>query len=284
MRRIESADAPRRLAEAPASLPGHLHVFEPDESCAELEQSGAHGAAVESLLEELRCVERFVEAGVDAPTRIMFDGPPGTGKTLTARWLGWRLRVRVVLTDISSTVASHLGETSKNLAEFFRAAASAKAILFLDEVDALCVRRDRVADGSAGAELARATSTLLQQLDWLPTENIVIAATNFADLVDPALARRLPTRITFALPDRAARLRMVQRWLARAPVPAEVLERLADESEGRSGSDLRAAAMACARRAIMASPAPPKTTQKKQNGISYHEGAQGVLGVLEGLS
>lgn len=282
MKRLAPATAaPQRLA-PPPNLPGHVHLFEPDEDLeAELVLSGPHGAAVETVLAELRHVERFLEAGIDAPTRILFDGPSGTGKTLTARWLGWKLKTRVLVLDISATVGKHLGETSAAFGEAFEAADRVGAMLFLDEADAICARRDDSGESSAAAEMARATSTLLQQLDWLAPDRIVIAATNFRERIDPALARRLPTQVTFALPDRDARLRMVQRWLERAPVPLEVVERLADESEGLSGSDLRAAAMAAGRRAVMAAPPAPK---KKDNGITLRDGAQGVLGVLEGLS
>jgi len=104
--------APQRLAPSP-NLQGHLHLFEPDEDLSEdLILNGPQGAAVETLLAELRCVDRFLDADIDAPTRILFDGPSGTGKTLTARWLGWKLKARVLVLDISATVGSHLGETS----------------------------------------------------------------------------------------------------------------------------------------------------------------------------
>lgn len=275
------AAAPQRPAPAP-QLPGHVQLFEPTEDLSEaLVLSGPHGAAVETLLAELRHVDRFLAAGIDAPTRVLFEGPSGTGKTLTVRWLGWKLRARVLVTDISATVGSHLGETCKALGAAFDAAVKLQAILFLDETDAICARRDGGGDDGASLEMARATLSLLQRLDWLPPERVVVAATNYRDLIDPALSRRLPTQVRFELPDRDARARMIRRWLARATVPPETLERLADETEGLSGSDVRAAAMALGRRAVMAAPqaAPPK----KEPWVSPREGAQQVLGVLEAL-
>lgn len=258
-----------------------IQWFTADEDPGELVLTGRTGEAFHQLAEELRHVDRFVRAKIDPPTRLLFSGPTGTGKTLSARWLGCRLRLPVAVTDISATLSSYVNGTAKALGEAFGAARSVRCILFLDEIDGLCVKRGG-GSGEGSLELARATTALLQQLDWLDRARIVIAATNFADLLDSALRRRFTTELVFELPNLEARRRMVGHWLADAAVPEGVLDQLAESTEGLGGAELRSAAMALARRAIMAGPAARIVEiepVRERRDVLLH-GAQQVLRAL----
>jgi ATP-dependent 26S proteasome regulatory subunit len=276
-------NAARSLAAAPS--PGALRLFQPDEDISEdLILSGELKGQVDQLARELRYTQRFIQAGVDPPTRVLFSGPSGTGKTLAARWLAFRMKAPLAVTDVSAVVGSHLGETANNLRQCFEAATAAKAFLFLDEIDSICARRGSLSGSSGAEELERATTTLFQQLDWLKPDRVVIAATNFPDELDDALRRRLTTEIAFSLPDRDARRSMLERWLGRSPLCSEQLDALADGSEGLSGAQLRAKAMAQARRAIMAMPEERKRPQEKG---APHEGVkrgQEILRLLDSMS
>lgn len=255
---------------------------EPKDFAEELVLSGRLELEIATLARELRYVDRFLRAKVDAPTRILFGGPSGTGKTLAAKWLGYTLQLPVAIVDVSATVSKWVGETAKNVAEAFRLATSTSAILFLDEIDAVCaVRAD--SDSGASKELARATTTTLQQLDWLGPKQLVIAATNFPDDLDSALARRFNTHVTFELPDAGARRRMLASWLSCVRVGADTLDRLTDEGDGMSGAQLRSLAMAHARRLIMREiddepPPPPPPPPRPQSAF-----AQEMLQHLESL-
>lgn len=228
-----------------------LEWFEPTDLSGQLVLDGAAGAAMERLFAELQQAHRLFAAGIDAPTRVLFSGPSGTGKTLAARWLGGRLGIPVAVARLSSVVSSHLGETGANLAKAFDAVSLLPAVLFLDEIDAICARR-----GGSGKhdveEMARVTSTLLQALDMAPPGQIIIAATNFREKVDPALLRRLPTQIGFALPGDEARRRMIAGWWERVPHEAAALDEAVAATRERSGAEARALAMAAARAALLA--------------------------------
>lgn len=126
----------------------------------------------------------------------------------------------------------------------------------LDEIDAICINRSDAGDGAASTENARTTTAFFQQIDWLPPARVVFGATNFADELDPALRRRLTTEIVFEAPDREGRRRMLETWLGKAPIAPKQLDKLADDTEGLAGAELRARAMAMARRAVMAQPDP----------------------------
>lgn len=283
-RRPTHTNQPPRPAVA-ASRPecSSLVWFESEDLSSELMLSGESGRALLELVRQLGHIDRFLEARVDPPTRILFAGPSGTGKTLAARWLAGKMRRPIAVADVSRIVGSHLGETSSNIGRIFRAAVEGKAVLFLDEIDAICTKREE-GESLFDRELARATTTFLQQLDWLATgapHAVVIAATNFSEELDAALTRRLTTFVQFEAPDRDARLRMLRSWLSHAPVTSEAIERLADESEGLSGAALRARAMEEARFAIMelADKTPPTEPQRQ-----FAEHGQGLLAALEGVA
>lgn len=214
----------------------------------------AHGGlrtAMDRLVEELALASSFVAAGVDAPTRAIFCGPSGCGKTLAVRWIGWKLGLPVAVLALDRIVTSYLGATADKLAKAIEEATREPSILFLDEIDGLTGVRGGESSKSGEGEMARVTSSLLQRLDWLPSAQIVIAATNLPDAVDSAIRRRLPSRIDFPLPCDVARLRMVDTWLARAPVTEALKHQIVELTEGYGGAAVRAAAMAAAREAML---------------------------------
>lgn len=227
-----------------------LQWFEADDFADDLVLSGETKGDVETLARELRYVDRFVEAGVDAPSRAIFSGDSGVGKTLTARWIAKMLDVPVALSVLASTHGSRLSDTERTLGEQFAAARKAGAILFLDEIDAIGQSRG-LADSDAGRHMERTTSALLQLLDLAPAAQIVFAATNLYDKLDPALRRRFSYHVRFERPDRAARARLVDRWLSKAPVTLAERAELVARTEGCSGAELRGFAMRVGRAAVV---------------------------------
>ena len=222
----------------------------PRDLSAEFVIDATTGAALEKLVAELREASRFLLSGIDAPTRILFDGPSGTGKTLAARWMGGCLGLPVAILRLDRVVQSFMGATGANIAKAIHAISGVPSILFIDEIDGMSSARGRGDDG-ASQEASRITSTLLQQLDLLPPEQIVIAATNFPAALDGALLRRLPGRVTFGLPDREARTEMVRRWWARVPSDTDAIQMLVSGTDGSSGASVRAWAMAAARAGLL---------------------------------
>lgn len=209
---------------------------------------GGASQAFERLEAEIAASPLFVAAGIDAPTRIFFEGPSGTGKTLAARHLAQRLGLPLLLGRLDELIGAHLGETAKLIAKLMKVADSAPCVLFLDELDGLVgVRNDK--SSAAAAEMSRATSSLLQQLDALPREQIVIAASNFPSELDSALYRSFPVRMAFGLPDWYARTQMLTAWWKDLPLPDLEREicKHATNTDSMSGADLRARAMQVAR-------------------------------------
>lgn len=153
------------------------------------------------LIEERRNVDALVDAGLEPTKTVLFTGPPGVGKTLAARWIARELGRPLLILDLSAVMSSYLGRTGSNLRHVLDYAKSLDCVLLLDELDAIAKRRD---DSGEIGELKRLVTVLLQQLDDWPSSGLLIAATNHADLLDPAVWRRFEELLAFVLPEREA--------------------------------------------------------------------------------
>jgi AAA+ superfamily predicted ATPase len=146
--------------------------------------------------------------------RALFFGPPGTGKTLTATVLGQTTGRQVYRVDLSTAVSKYIGETEKNLAGLFDRAEHKEWILFFDEADALFGKRTQVRDAHdryANQEV----SFLLQRVETY--NGLVILASNLANHVDEAFARRFEHLVHFPMPRQSERLLI---WRKGLPGPA----------------------------------------------------------------
>ena len=178
---------------------------------------------------------------------LLFAGPPGTGKTMAAGVLARDLGLDLFVVDLATTVSKYIGETERNLARIFDAAAGGTAVLFFDEADALFGKRTQVRDAhDRYANLQ--TSYLLQRLE--SHDGVVVLATNLRKNMDEAFTRRLAATVEFPLPDATDRLRLWQgAWPAGVPRdPALDLDLLAREV-GLAGGNIHSIALAAAFRA-----------------------------------
>jgi putative ATPase, AAA-superfamily len=167
-------------------------------------------ASLRQITDEHRNSERLFELGL-APTRTaLFVGAPGVGKTLAARWIARELGLPLLVLDLSSVMSSFLGRTGANVRRVLDYARSTPAVLLLDELDAVAKRRD---DATEIGELKRLVTVLLQEIDSWPEGSLLLAATNHADLLDPAVWRRFEVVVNFELPNKEALKHGVQEFL-----------------------------------------------------------------------
>lgn len=156
-------------------------------------------ATFEQIFQERENTEKLLHAGL-LPTRsAVFIGPPGVGKTLTARWIASRLGYPLYILDLTVVMSSYLGKTGANLRTVLDFAKETKSVLLLDEIDAIAKKRD---DFSDVGELKRLVTVMLQEIDNWPASSLLLAATNFSELVDPAIWRRFDMTIDFPPPDK----------------------------------------------------------------------------------
>ncbi len=202
----------------------------------------------------LRCPEVFERLGIDAPKGVLLFGPPGCGKTLIARAIANETEANFFSLSGPEVIHKFYGESEAHLRKIFaEAARRGPSILFLDEVDAIAPKREKV----VGDVEKRVVAQLLALMDGLEQRSsvIVIAATNIPNAVDPALRRpgRFDREITIPIPDRNGRLEIIEIHSRGMPLAQDVdLNHLAEITHGCVGADLEAlcreAAMICLRR------------------------------------
>lgn len=183
------------------------------------------------LADYLAHPEKYTALGARLPRGVLLYGPPGTGKTLMARALAGEARVPFFSLCGSDFVEMYVGVGASRVRELFRKAAKAgRCVIFIDEIDALGKQRDE----SAGSdERDRILNALLSEMSGFAPNSgvIVLAATNRADTLDPALTRpgRFDARIEVGLPNRAQRLDIL-RLHCRAKPLAEATVRFSGAS------------------------------------------------------
>jgi len=162
------------------------------------------------LIHERRQTERLASMGLSPTRSAIFVGPPGVGKTLTARWLASQLGVPLYVLDLTAVMSSLLGRSGSNLRTALDFSKRGPCVLLLDEVDAIAKRRSDDADIG---ELKRLVTVILQEVDEWPATSLLLAATNHAELIDPALWRRFDLVINFKAPEMPAVKQAIKRFL-----------------------------------------------------------------------
>ena len=206
----------------------------PKQSLDDMFLSEQMRGAVNQLIEEQRRREILQAHGLDPRHRIMLVGPPGNGKTSLAEAIAEALLVPFFVIRYESLIGSYLGETAGRLKNVFDYIRTTPCVIFFDEFDAIGKERG---DTHETGEIKRVVSSLLMQVDELPSYTVVIAASNHAELLDRAVWRRFQLRLSLLPPNEKELAQYLKRyfdmfdWGRRAGIPPETLaNRLGDTS------------------------------------------------------
>jgi SpoVK/Ycf46/Vps4 family AAA+-type ATPase len=209
-------------------------------------------SAIMQIVEEQHRSELLRAHGLEPRNRILLSGPPGNGKTTLAEAIAEALVVPLIVPRYESIVGSFLGETSQHLRQLFEYVSSRRCVLFFDEFDTVAKER---ADEHETGEIKRVVSSLLLQIDQLPSHVVVITATNHPELLDRAVWRRFQLRAELSRPTAA----QIGEWFAlfgrryRVNLASDVPS-LVRSFRGANFSDLEEFALDVLRRAILAGP------------------------------
>ena len=264
-------------------------------------------AGLDDAVEELAEVReyladpaRFEHMGAKIPTGYMLSGPPGSGKTLLARAVAGESNAAFVSAAATEFVEVFVGEGAARVRDLFaQARATAPAVVFIDEIDAIGGKRGANTDHQ---ERAQTLNQLLVELDGFSGRSgvIVMAATNRPDMLDPALTRpgRFDRTIALDLPDREARLSILKVHAKDKRLGGDAdLEALARLTSGLSGAELAGvmneAALLAARRELDSIPmvvieeALDRVTsgiaggrvlsEEDRRAVAYHEAGHGLV-------
>ena len=216
-------------------------------------------ARVREIVElPLKFPEVFERLGIDPPKGVLLHGPPGCGKTLIARAVAHETDAAFFPINGPEIIHKYYGESEARLREVFeQAARQAPSIIFLDELDAIAPKRERVV-GDVEKRVVDQLLTLMDGLAQRP-QVVVLAATNLPNVLDPALRRpgRFDREIVIPIPNRDSRREILNVHRRGMPLAEGVdLDHLAAVTHGFVGADLeslcREAAMTCLRRRLPA--------------------------------
>lgn len=165
-------------------------------------------APLSELVEEHYRADLLRSYNLEPRHRVLLIGPPGNGKTSVAEALAEALMVPLVVVRYDAVIGSFLGETANRLGKLFDHIRSRRCVLFFDEFDVLGKERG---DRQETGEVKRVVSSLLLQIDDLPSHTVVVTATNHPELLDRAVWRRFQLRLELPSPTS----RQTDEWLAR---------------------------------------------------------------------
>lgn len=166
--------------------------------------------SLDQIILERKHIDRLKTLGLQPTRSAIFVGPPGVGKTLTASWLAQKLGVPFYVLDLTAVMSSYLGKSGNNLRAALDFAKRGPCVLLLDEIDSIAKKRS---DDSDVGELKRLVTVILQEVDEWPSSSLLLAATNFAELIDPALWRRFDLVLNFEKPNSESIKEAIKRFL-----------------------------------------------------------------------
>lgn len=259
---------------------------------------------LEEVVDFLKSPKKYEELGAKIPKGVLLVGNPGTGKTMLARAVAGEANVPFFSISGSEFVEMFVGVGASRVRDLFsKAKKNSPAIIFIDEIDAVGRKRGS-GMGGGHDEREQTLNQILVEMDGFETGTnvIVLAATNRADVLDPALLRpgRFDRRTNIMLPERKDREAILNVHFKNKPTEESVnLDKLAAKTAGSSGADLaniaNEAAIIAARRnskkisnadlteafekvAIGPERKAKVMTEKEKELTAYHEAGHAIVG------
>ncbi len=263
-------------------------------------------ADLEEVVDFLKEPQKYQRLGGTVPKGVLLIGAPGTGKTLLARALAGEAKVPFFSIAASEFVEAIVGVGASRVRDLFtKARAAAPAIIFIDELDAIGRSRAAALRIGGNDEQEQTLNQILTEMDGFDSREgvIVLAATNRADVLDPALLRpgRFDRRVSVQPPDRRGRAAILRIHTRKVPLAPDVdLDQIAQQTPGLVGADLRnlvnEAALGAARegeaavtmgdfaeaieKTLLGSERKILLTEQDRERIAYHESGHALLGLL----
>jgi cell division protease FtsH len=200
--------------------------------------------AILEIIDFIKAPEAYQKMGLRMPKGVLLHGLPGTGKTLIAKAAAREAGIPFIFTSGSEFVEIYVGNGAKRVRELFSQARSCQVpvMIFIDEIDAVGYKRNQY--GQANREQEQTLNQLLNEMDGFVENDriVVVAATNIADSLDPALLRpgRFDRKVEISLPTASERQKIFEIHLRSKPhsLTTTDLEEVAKNMDGYAGADI----------------------------------------------
>lgn len=235
---------------------------------------------VQEIVDFLKKPDKYTNLGGKIPKGALLVGPPGTGKTLLAKAVAGEANVPFFSLSGSDFVEMFVGVGASRVRDLFgQAKQKSPCIVFIDEIDAIGRARSRGANIGGNDERENTLNQLLTEMDGFDTNAgvIIIAATNRADILDPALMRagRFDRQIHVELPDLTEREDIFKVHIKPLKMSKDVdIQKLAKQTPGFSGADI---ANVCNEAALIAA----RSNKKSVTHQDFHDAIDRIIGGLE---
>lgn len=164
--------------------------------------------AIREMVEEQHRADLLRSHNLEPRNRVLLAGPPGNGKTSLAEAIAYALNAPFLVVRYEAIIGSYLGETAQRIGQVFEYARARQCVLFFDEFDAIGKERGDIHETG---EIKRVVSSLLLQIDTLPSYVVVVTASNHPELLDRAVWRRFQIRLELPIPKQG----QIEQWFQR---------------------------------------------------------------------
>ena len=209
---LRQSDNSRNMLSAPIALTAStgpiLNEIIPERRLQDLILPPTITGIMLELVEEQHRADLLRSHNLEPRSRVLLAGPPGNGKTSLTEALADALSVPLLVVRYEGIIGSYLGETAQRISQVFEYARSRRCVLFFDEFDTVGKERG---DQQETGEIKRVVSSLLLQIDALPSYVVVVTASNHPELLDRAAWRRFQVRLELPMP----RQGQIEEWFRR---------------------------------------------------------------------
>jgi hypothetical protein len=238
----EDAELPERVAELVHAIPARRRL-------SELVLAPNVVEAIREFIDEFSQSALLRSHSLEPRHTVLLLGPPGNGKTSLAEALATELSLPLLSLRYDAIVDSFLGETSNRLRRLIDYAALNPCVLFFDEFEAVGKERS---DAQETGEIKRVVSSLLVQMDRLPSHTLIVCATNHPELLDRAVWRRFELKLEIGKPGSQQLMDWFRIFETTLPGPAGITpKQFADYMKGESMAAVEAFTLDVRRKVVL---------------------------------